>query len=99
MSPHLPTVLVVGLASLGVAASTGKPHRNDRAGPRFEISFARSAHSAPITGRIYLALSRTNDVRRTPIDQTGETGVPLFGVNVENLAPGQAAVIDATTPG
>ena len=67
--------------------------------PRFEIAFSKGAHAAPITGRVYVALSRTSDAQRGPIQQTGETGVPLFGVNVENLAAGKAAVIDAGTFG
>ncbi len=68
-------------------------------GPRFEISFPASAHAGPITGRVYVAITRVNDARRTPIDQTGEDGVPLFGVNVEALKPGAPAVIDASTFG
>jgi hypothetical protein len=74
------------------------PHDKGQAGPRFEISFTNAAHASPITGRVYVALSRTN-TGRGPIDQTGETGVPLFGVNVEGLAPGSAATIDASTFG
>src|SRR5262245_29991088 len=62
------------------------------AAQRIEVSFARSAHEAPITGRVYVAISR--DGSNTPISQTGETGVPLFGVNIENLAAGSDAVID-----
>ncbi|MEP6765086.1 MAG: hypothetical protein ABJB66_12275, partial [Gemmatimonadaceae bacterium] len=68
-------------------------------GPRFEISFSKGAHAAPITGRVYVAMSRTNDARRTPIQQTGETGVPLFGANIDNLAAGAATTIDAGTFG
>jgi hypothetical protein len=64
-------------------------------GPRFEISFARSAHPDPITGRVYVAISRVGDSVNTPIRQTGETGVPLFGVNVDDLAAGKSATIDA----
>jgi hypothetical protein len=67
-------------------------------GPSFQIAFAAAAHSAPITGRAYVAISRTN-TGRGPIDQTGETGVPLFGVNIDNLAPGATVVIDAATFG
>jgi hypothetical protein len=66
---------------------------------RVEISFAGAAHAEPITGRVYLALSRSSSAASTPIQQTGETGVPLFGVNVSNLAPGATAVIDASTLG
>src|SRR5262249_53898692 len=37
--------------------------------------------------------------QRGPIQQTGETGVPLFGVNIDNVAAGQAVVIDGKTFG
>ena len=67
--------------------------------PRFEISFAKSAHSEPITGRVYVAISRIGDSVNTPIRQTGETGVPLFGINVDNLAAGKSATIDAAVFG
>lgn len=66
-------------------------------GPRFTISFPAAAHPGPITGRVYVAISKTND--RTPIQQTDTTGVPLFGVNIDQLAPGTAAVIDASVVG
>ena len=62
---------------------------------RFEITFPSGAHAAPITGRAYVALSKTNDGQRTPIQQTGETGVPLFGVNIDNAPAGKAIVVDA----
>ncbi|HET9425228.1 MAG TPA: alpha/beta hydrolase-fold protein [Gemmatimonadaceae bacterium] len=68
-------------------------------GPRFEISFASTARSEPITGRVYVALSRTATPTSTPISQTGETGVPLYGVNVDNLAAGRSVTIDARTLG
>jgi hypothetical protein len=62
---------------------------------RFEVSFPVAAHAGPITGRAYVALSKTNDAQRTPIQQTSETGAPLFGVNVDNVAPAQPIVVDA----
>jgi hypothetical protein len=65
---------------------------------RFEITFTRAAHSEPVTGRAYVAISRVRGPR-TPIEQTGETGVPLFGVDVEALPAGTSAVIDASTFG
>ena len=69
------------------------------AGPRFEISFTRDARAEPVTGRVYVAISRTSDARRTPIQQTDVTGVPLFSIGVESLAAGQTAIIDAGTLG
>src|SRR5215813_11634108 len=64
---------------------------------RFEISFPASAHSEPITGRVYVMISRTND--REPRLQIGRTGTPFFGRDVERLAPGQTGIIDERDPG
>lgn len=66
---------------------------------RFAISFAKSAHAGPITGRVYVAISRIADTSGTPIRRAGENGDPLFGRNISDLGPGQTAVIDATTFG
>ncbi len=80
-------------AAARAAAQTPAP------GPRFEISVPAAAHAAPITGRVYVALSRTDGGRRTPIDQTGEDGVPLFGVDVAALEPGRTATIGESATG
>jgi hypothetical protein len=80
--------LAVALAAIGVQAQRATPS----AGPQFDIRVASSARAEPVTGRVYVAISRVND-RRTPIQQADSTGAPLFGVNVENLAAGAAAVI------
>jgi len=90
---HLLRLAIAGLFAASTLAAQ-KP-----VGPRFEIAFASAAHPDAITGRVYVALSRTSTAQNTPIQQTGETGVPLFGVNVEGLAAGKAAVIDASTFG
>jgi len=80
-------------------APTGHAQSSSRAAPRFEIAFPRHAHAEPITGRVYVALSRTSDARNTPIQQTDETGVPLFAVNISDLQPGAATIIDASVVG
>ncbi len=64
---------------------------------RVEVSFPPSAHQGPITGRVYVMISRTGE--REPRLQIGRTGVPFFGRDIEKLAPGQAAVIDASDLG
>ncbi len=88
--------LAIGILTTGtLLGAQAAPPR----GPRFTVTFTPDAHAAPITGRVYVAISRTNDGQRTPIQQTGETGVPLFGVNVSELAAGNAAVVDASTFG
>src|SRR3954468_11074047 len=91
-------VTVAGIIALSVASLDARSTPAAE-GPRFEVSFARSAHPEAITGRVYVAISRTSSPDRTPIAQTGETGVPLYGLNVESLAPGKSATIDATTFG
>jgi hypothetical protein len=67
--------------------------------PQFQVSFAPAAHAGSITGRVYVAISRTSSPTSTPINQTGETGVPLYGIDVEALAAGKPVIIDASTRG
>ena len=68
-------------------------------GPRFEIRFPASAHAAPITGRVFLIISRDNS--HEPRFQAGDRymGCPFFGVDVEQLQPESAAIIDNSTLG
>lgn len=64
---------------------------------RFEISFPTAAHAEPITGRIYVMISRTSD--REPRLRVGRTGVPFFGRDVESLAAGEVGIIDESDLG
>jgi hypothetical protein len=64
---------------------------------RFEITYPAAANRGPITGRVYVMLARTND--REPRLQVSRLGVPFFGRDVERLAPGQPAVVDASDLG
>jgi enterochelin esterase-like enzyme len=66
---------------------------------RFEISFPASAHAEPITGRVFVILSR----RATPEPRL-QAGfwfqqVPIYGADVSQLRPGQPVIIDASTLG
>ena len=87
------------LPFLGLFGTALRAQRATAQTPGFEISVAPTAHAAPITGRVYVAISRIRDTSGTPISRTGETGDPLFGTNVENLGAGQLAVIDASSFG
>ena len=64
---------------------------------RVEITVPATVRSEPVTGRVYVMVSRTNE--REPRLQIGRTGTPFFGRDVEKLAPGQAAIIDVTDLG
>ena len=98
---HPARALGARLVLVGVLAGTvlgvSFTRAQEAAPLRFEISFPATAHVEPVTGRVYVMISRNND--REPRFQIGRTGVPFFGRDVERLAPGQAAVIDETDLG
>jgi enterochelin esterase-like enzyme len=85
-----------GLSRLSVhGAAAGSAQA--AAGPRVEISFTQGARAEPVTGMVYLAISKTN--QSTPIQETDPEGVPLFSKYVEGLRPGAAATIGAADRG
>jgi hypothetical protein len=75
-------------------------------GLKFEISFPAAAHAEPITGRVFVILSRdiahcgpADAVAATkepcePRLQVSRIGVPFFGRDVDSLRPGESATID-----
>jgi hypothetical protein len=87
----LAAVAVFTVSPLLLAASLGAQ--------QFEVSFPASAHAQPITGRVFVFLSR--DSVPEPRFQAGgySASVPFFGVDVGALAPGGTAVVDAHTLG
>jgi len=81
------------LASLAIAAPAAGQ------GPRFEVAVAPSARAAPVTGRIYVFVTRRNDVEPR-LQVRGESDcIPFFGVDVSQLAAGATATIDDGTLG
>ncbi len=64
---------------------------------KFEISFPADAHGESITGRVYAIIS-SNDEEELRF-QTGFTGVPIWGQNVEGLKPDAAGIIDGDSYG
>jgi hypothetical protein len=91
----------VALASALLTLTTGvvatPADAQDGVGPRFEIVVPEGLRDEAITGRVYVMIARDGD--REPRLQIGRTGEPFFGRDVEDLRPGQAAVIDATDLG
>ena len=66
---------------------------------RFKVSFPASTHAQPITGRVFVMISnRENPEPRLQAGFWGDTP-PLFGADVVQLKPGDAALIDGTTLG
>ena len=66
---------------------------------RFEISFPVAVSSKSVTGRVFVIVARKNAPE--PRLEVGDwnSHVPFFGLDVEQLAPGQSAVITADTLG
>ena len=86
---HAPTAavrLACCLAAIAATACERQPRM------QFRVSVPASVVAEPITGRVYVMISRTNE--REPRQQVGRTGVPFFGHDVEQLAPGASGVID-----
>lgn len=86
------------LASSAFLLGSAPPARTT-ASPRFTISFPASLHAAPITGRVFVIITR--DSTPEPRLQAGSytESAPFFGADVHALAPGQAAVVGDTTLG
>jgi len=91
-------VLVIAVLGALVTPSSAWP-KTPLSGPRFEVSFPASAHAEPITGRVFVVVSnRENPEPRLQVGFWGDTS-PLFGADVVQLKPGEAALIDGTALG
>ena len=86
---------ILGIFGLFIIASDTSGQ--DSSPLRFEISFPESAHADPITGRVYLMVTRKPDTE--PRFTFSRTGDPLFGLDVLALLPGQPSIIDGTVLG
>ncbi len=87
----------LGAAVLLTAAALIYEHPDAATTLRFEISFPASTHAEPLTGRMFLAFAHQDDPE--PRLQVRRYGVPFFGVDFENLKPGESVVIDGATLG
>jgi hypothetical protein len=70
-------------------------------GPSFSVSFPASRSAAPLDGRVILLLSTNPDGEpRMQADPDSPLTFPyIFGVTVDGLKPGQAAVLDGNAFG
>ena len=66
---------------------------------RFEVSYPVGLDNGPITGRVFVVISKTNRVE--PRLQAGSYNgsVPFYGLDVHALKPGDNAVIDTSVLG
>ena len=74
------------------------PPAQSKSTVRFDISVPASVHGDAITGRVYVMITR-NGEREPRLQLSQADGIPFFGRDVEELAPGAAATIDGTDLG
>ncbi len=86
--------LAVALLALSLT-SFGRPAD----GFRFEVSVSPDLIEEPVDGRVLLLLSRSGDPEPRFQRLRGRSAIPIFGVNVEGMGPGEAAVIDTEVRG
>ncbi len=87
-------LLALAVPALGLA-----PQPGTELGARFVVTLPATISATPLTGRVYVALSR--HASPEPREEAGElaTSVPFFGRDVTALRPGGAVVIGPATPG
>src|SRR3954470_9460833 len=61
---------------------------------RFDVSFIPQIHDAPVTGRAFVMVTRSVEKQPEVRLQSGRSGVPFFGHDVERLQPEQIVSID-----
>jgi putative esterase len=92
MTRSLSRLIVTGL----LATITG--HAQSAPAVRFDIVVPASIHAGRITGRVYVMITR-NGEREPRLQLNQADGIPFFGRDVDNLAPGATASIDNTDLG
>src|SRR5688572_7790155 len=94
MLKRLAVATLVALSSAPALNLAAKQAAN----PVFVVTFAGAARAEPVTGRVYVAISRSVD-RQPPIRQTSPTGAPFFGLDVDQLKPGAEVRFSTATEG
>jgi putative esterase len=76
-------VMLLGLGAVGGASP---------ATPRFLVSFPAAAHASPVTGRLVVVVSKS--AQPEPRMLVSPSGPAIFGLDLDQLMPGQQVVVD-----
>jgi hypothetical protein len=90
-----PRVVCLSLVLLvAVLLQKGESSESSRTGDvRFNVSFSQEQNESPLDGRVLLVIS-TDDSKEPRLQISDDSSTAqIFGIDVEGLAPGQAAVI------
>ena len=94
------TIAIAALAATGLAArlAAQAPASAEPSSLRFELSFPASVVPGPVDGRVFVAISaKENPEPRLQI--SGDDPIPLFGEDVEGVAPDTAMIVGAGSDG
>ena len=92
--------IVVLVFAVALSQATTKKPAAQTGSPRFEISFAKEMSAAPIDGHVLLLIANNNEKEpRFQVSFMTAESQQVFGVDVDGLAPGTPAVVDASTLG
>ena len=95
---HLPPVLALLLTLVAPPDRPLAPRVAPAASARFEVVVPRSLHADPITGRVFIFLSRDSSPEPR-LQGGGMVSVPFFGTDVDQLAAGSPALVDRRAVG
>ncbi len=91
---------LLALSTLRPAFPGSPSPRSATAGLRFEIFLPVAVQAGPLDGRVFLLISKDwNDEPRFQINERTDSSQQIFGVDVNQLQPGQPAVIDGAVLG
>ena len=91
--PSCATRRVAALAAISMLA----PAPLAAQAPRFEVTVSSAIRSAPLTGRLVLVIAKSD--RPEPRLIVSPSGPAIFGVDLQQLRAGQAAVVDDSALG
>lgn len=80
------------LSALSLCSLFASGEKSQPSPLKFEISFSSKVHSEPITGRVYIML--TKNEKYEPRLQVSTHGIPFFGKDIIGLKPGKTEIID-----
>lgn len=92
---NLKSIFILSFAFIFISGFSIENYAQQPAGniTKFAVSFDSSVRSEPASGRVLLLMSRTSRF------STSENGTPIFGVNIDDLNPGEPAIIDENVLG
>src|SRR5579863_6776982 len=91
--------LSAALAALAITLLCGCHIQSSSGSAQFAISFPSSVHDGPITGRVFILVSRDSAPEPREVADGFSTNVALYAADVSGLRPGQFAIISDSTPG